>query len=138
MSTKAKLETVHFQVKFNVAARFCLSFERLCGRDNFLPTSPSSRLRSQISKKTICKAFGVHLVGRLSPNLKLRRIGFNPAQGRKWVCLDDLLKSHFCETLGHENTSRYLSRHAPKVGKRDQPMLSLSSSSRRVNPFTQF
>jgi len=102
-----------------------------------LHTSPPSILRSQLSNKTNCKAFGVHLVGQPSPNLQPRRTGCNPALGRKWVCLDDLLNSIFYETLGYEITSKYLSNHARKVEIKDQLVLLLSSLKKRENPFAR-
>ena len=55
------------------------------------------------------------MIGQPNSNLKPHRIDYNPTEGRKWVCLDDLLNFKFCETLGHEIKSKYLSNHAPKV-----------------------
>ena len=78
------------------------------------------------------------MVGQPAPNLKLCFVGLNPAHQIFWVCLDAFLNCNFCENLGHENPSKYLSRNSPKVEVKDRPMLLLSSSSRRVIPFTQF
>ena len=52
-------------MKISAATRFCLSCGRWSRRYNFLHASPSSSLRSQISKKTNCKSFGVHLLGQI-------------------------------------------------------------------------
>ena len=64
--------------------------------------------------------------------------GQNPAKVWLRLCLDDLLNSIFCETLGHENTSKYLSNQCPKVELRDQPILLLSSQKDMRNSFTRF
>jgi len=61
--------------------------------------------------------------------------GQNPAKVRLRLCLDALLNSIFCETLGHENTSKYLSNHGPKVERRDQHNQVLSNQRRRKTPF---
>jgi len=45
--------------------------------------------------------------------------GQNPTKARLRACLEDLLSSIFCETLGHENKPKYLSIHGPKVEKKD-------------------
>ena len=110
---------MHFRVKFNAQARFCLPFGMQSKWDNFLHTPPQPSLRSKLSNKSSCKSFGFHLIGQPEQNLKLHISSFNPALGRRWVCLNDLLNSNFCETLGHEITPKYLSNHAPKVEGKD-------------------
>jgi len=45
------------------------------------------------------------------------------------VCLEGLLSSIFCETLGYENKPKYLSIHSLKVEKKDRHNQVLSSTS---------
>jgi len=47
------------------------------------------------------------------------------------------LSSNFCETLAHENKSKYLSSDIPKVELKDQLELFLSSQRSKENPFTR-
>jgi len=53
------------------------------------------------------------------------------------VYLVDLFNSNFCETLGHNIKSKYLSNHASKVERRDQLVLLLSSQKKKENHFTR-
>ena len=131
--TKAKLEIVHFRVKINAQAGFDYLLQGEPEGD-FLHAPPSFSLGSQLSNKTSCKLIGAQLVSQPAPKPKLLSTGLNPAHWRCGFWLDDLLSSNFCETLGHEKKSKYLSRHGPKVGEKDRLMLPLSSSSKRVNP----
>ena len=63
--------------------------------------------------------------------------GWNPAWSECKDLLDDLLNSIFCETLGHENTSNYLSNHAPKVGRKHPLVLLLTGQRRKKIPFNR-
>jgi len=54
----------------------------------------------------------------------------NPAKGRIEVCLDNLLSSNFCQILGHEKASKYLSSHGPKLEIKDRHNQALSSQRR--------
>ena len=56
--------------------------------------------------------------------------GWNPAWAERRFCLGNLHNSNFCETLGHENTSKYLSNHAPKV-ERKHPLVLLLTGQKR-------
>ena len=96
---------------------------------NFRHAPPPFSLESKLSNKTSFSSIGAHLIGQTAPKQKVCLTGPNPAKGRKGSCLDTLFNSNFCATLGHENTSKYLSNHAPKVGKKDQPMLLLFGTS---------
>ena len=100
-------------------------------KGNFLHAPPSRSLRSQLSNKTFCKAFGAHLVSQPSQKPRQCTAGHNPAQSEISIRLVDLFNSNFCQTLGHENASKYLSNHGPKVGIKDQLVLLLSSPSTR-------
>ena len=63
-------------------------------------------------------------------NRGLCTAGWNPAWAERSFFLGDLLNSKFCETLGHKNTSKYLSNHAPKVGRK-HPLVLLLTGQRR-------
>jgi len=63
--------------------------------------------------------------------------GQNPSKGRFEVCFDNLFSSNFCQTLGYESASKYLSNQGPKVEKRDWHNQALSSQRRRETPFTR-
>ena len=124
-------------LQISVSVRFCFAYGVRSRRGNFLHVWPPSRLGSKLSNKTSYASFGVHLPTQPAQIPQVRNPGQNPAKGRKRVCLDDLLNSIFYETLGHENTSKYLSNYGPKVGKRDQHNQALSSQRRREIPFTR-
>ena len=117
-----------------IRLNFSLYLSKLRTKTFLHESSPSSS-RSQLCNKTNCKEFGGRLVIQPSPNMKSCRTGFNLVHGKKWVCLDNLLISNFCETLGYKITSKYLSNHSPKIEIRDQLVLFLSSQKNRENPF---
>ena len=75
--------------------------------------------------------------GQTAGNLKLCKTGPNPARVRIRAYLADQLSSNFCETLGYENASKYLSNDIPKIELKDQLELLLSSKRSKENPFTQ-
>ena len=131
----AKLRNCGLQISASV--RFCLTCGARTKRGNFLHAWPSSRLGSKLSNKPSYASFGGHLPCQPVQIPQVRNPGQNPVKGRKRVCLDELLNSIFYEILGHENTSKYLSNHGPKVGKRDQHNQALSSQRRREIPFTR-
>ena len=116
------------RVNIQAQTRFCQSCGGRSRWDNFLHAPPPFSLESKLLNKTSCSSIGAHLMGHTAPQQKVYPSGPNPAKGRKGSCLDTLIDSNFCERLGHENTSKHLSNHPPKVGKRDRPMLLLSGT----------
>ena len=93
---------------------FCQSPPRRTRGGNFLHAPLQSSLGPYLSNKMSYSPFGVHLISQPAHNPRLLSTGFNPAHPTFGAWLNTLLNSNFCETLGHENTPKYLSNCAPK------------------------
>ena len=108
---------------------FCESVNPSSFGYDWLISSPSLSLRSQLSNKTSCKPFGDHLTSQPAQNFQLCSTGLNPAQGRNGFLLGNDPWTIESELLGFDCWLKYLSNHVAKAQGKDHLLLLLSSLS---------